>query len=119
MTVAETWRLVLQLVIALSSGLLLATLTRRWTKSDKSVEEQLSYKAAQMQSEAGYRDELREENRLLREELRVEREHCEERHDRLEREAFAQERYILVLEEALKREGKSLPVKPESKAESA
>lgn len=118
-TSAEIWRLIVQVALALSSGVLLATLTRRWTKSDKSVEEQLSFKAAQMQSEAGYRDELREENKGLREELRAERENCDEKHDQLERINRAHELYILVLEEALKREGKPLPVKPESRAESA
>lgn len=112
MTAAEVWRLILQAALALFSGVLLATLARRFTKGDKSVEEQLAFKAAQMQSEAGYRDELREENRLLREELRSEREACEDRHDK-------KDAYIEKLEQALRVEGRPLPDRPQGRAESA
>ena len=128
MTAAEVWRLILQAALALSSGVLLATLARRFTKSDKSVEEQLAFKSAQMQSEAGFRDELRQalrdemdgrradrkeyEARIeeLEELINHERERCEERHEK-------KDIYIERLEQALRVEGRPLP--PEDKAQSA
>lgn len=70
LTSAEFWRLAVAPLIALLAGVTLANLTRRWARRDKAVQDEVALKAEQMKSERGYRDELRAENKDLREENR-------------------------------------------------
>ena len=115
MTSAEVWRLIVQLVIALSSGVLLATLTRGWARRDKGVQDEVALKAEQMRSESGYRDELREENTELRRELKQARRECLEEQSQKDIELDALRRLIRVWEQHAVRQNWTLPEDPHDK----